>query len=519
MSRYYLGLDSSTQSLSAVLIDTESSQVVYQRSLNFSIELTAYGVSDGYLPSAEAGVVHAPPLMWVEALDRLLLQMRDEGCAMDQVLAVAGSAQQHGSVYVNNSFNAAFNLCSPEIALHEQLGDVFTRKTAPIWMDCSTGRQCAEITAAFGGADRVNIATGSVAVERFTGAQIMKFAEQEPSAYAQTASVMLVSSFMASLFAGCKVGIDYTDASGMNLLDIRQKTWHTTALKVCGDHLREKLAPAIDPGRPVSAIADYFVKRYGFSKTCQVLPWCGDNPSSLIGLGLVEPGMTAISLGTSDTCFGIIRELPEHMSPWAHTFIAPTGDYMLLLCFKNGSLAREALCKQFNLNWEDFSSAILSTPPGNQGAMMLPWFDSEIVPKVDQPGVIRFGLDENDAAANCRAVVEGQMMAMRNHAERAGLRPTSIRATGGGSQNPEIRQIIADIFACPVQALKISNSAALGAALRAVQSVEQQAWPEVAAPFTQVQTGSCVAPDADAIRVYEQLRKTYAEREAKSIAV
>lgn len=518
MSRYYLGLDCSTQSLSAVLIDTESSQVVYQRSLNFSTDLKAYGVREGFLPNAEPGVVHAPPLMWVDALDRLLLQMRTDGCAMDQILAVAGSAQQHGSVYVNNSFNAASTVCDPSIALHKQLGSVFTRKTAPIWMDCSTSRQCTEITAAFGGADQVNRATGSVAVERFTGPQIMKFAEQEPSAYALTASVMLVSSFMASLFAGCKVGIDYTDASGMNLLDIRQKTWHPTALQVCGDHLREKLSPAIDPGLPVGAIADYFVKRYGFSKTCQVLPWCGDNPSSLIGLGLVEPGMTAISLGTSDTCFGIIQELPEHMSPWAHTFIAPTDDYMLLLCFKNGSLAREALCKQFNLSWEEFSAAIASTPPGNQGAMMLPWFDSEIVPKVDQPGVIRFGLDEQNAAANCRAVVEGQMMAMRNHTERAGLRPISIRATGGGSQNPAIRQIMADIFACPVEVQNISNSAALGAALRAFQAIEQQAWPEIVAPFTQVQTGSCVAPDVDATKVYERLRKTYAEREATSIA-
>ena len=75
MSRYYLGLDSSTQSLSAILIDAESGQLVYERSINYSTELPDYGVTDGFLPSETSGVVHAPPLMWVEALDQLLMQV------------------------------------------------------------------------------------------------------------------------------------------------------------------------------------------------------------------------------------------------------------------------------------------------------------------------------------------------------------------------------------------------------------------------------------------------------------
>lgn len=513
MGRFYLGLDCSTQSMSAVLIDVASTHVVYQQSLKFSTDLSGYGVTNGFLPSNESGVVHAPPLMWVEGLDQLLLWMQADDCPLEQVIAVAGSGQQHGSVYVNRSFSRTLKNCKPDVALDKQLAGIFTRATAPIWMDSSTGRQCEDITDAFGGADKVNEATGSVAIERFTGAQIKKFVEQDPEAYAQTESVMLVSSFLASLFAGCHVGIDYTDASGMNVLDIRTRTWHPTSLAVCGEHLQEKLRPAIDPTRPVGEIADYFVKRYGFNSACKVLPWCGDNPSSLIGLGLVDEGMTAISLGTSDTCFGLMQRLPEHMSRWAHTFIAPTKDYMSLLCFRNGSLAREAVRGYFNLSWDEFSTAIESTPPGNQGAMMLPWFDSEIVPKVNRPGVQRFTLDENDASGNCRAVVEGQMMSMRNHAEEAGLVPTSIRATGGASQNQAILQIMANVFACPVDVLESSNSAALGAALRAAQIVEQKPWGDVVANFTRTRTGSRVEPDANACEIYERLRKTYANRE------
>lgn len=519
MSRLYLGLDCSTQSISAVLIDAASHQVVYERVLNFFTDLKGYGVTDGFLPGGEAGVVHAPPLMWVEALDKLLLQMLADGCAMGRIMAVAGSGQQHGSVYVNRSFEAALKVCEPGTALHQQLTGIFTRQTSPIWMDSSTSVQCTEITAAFGGADKVNEVTGSITVERFTGAQILKFSEQEPEAYAQTESIMLVSSFIASLFAGCHVGIDYTDASGMNILDIHTKAWHPTALAVCGDNLRDKLADPIDPSRSVGTISDYFVQRYGFDSACRVVPWSGDNPSSLIGLGLVEEGMTAVSLGTSDTCFGLMKQLPEKMSPCAHTFIAPTNDYMLLLCFKNGSLAREAVRRKFNLSWDEFSVAIESTRPGNGGAIMLPWFGSEIVPKVDQPGIYCFDLNEKDSAANCRAIVEAQMMSMRNHAEEAGLVPTSIRATGGASRNRAILQVMADVFACPVDVLEISNGAALGACLRAVQAVEQKTWQEVVEPFTRVKTELRTEPDSNASAIYQQLRKIYAEREAEQLAL
>lgn len=514
MSRHYLGLDSSTQSLSAILIDTESGQLVYEYSLNYATELPAYGVTDGFLPSEISGVVHAPPLMWVEALDRLLIHMKAENCPMKDITAVSGAAQQHGSVYVKSSFDTHLQNCNPKLPLHEQLQNCFSRKTSPIWMDSSTSKQCADITQAMGGEEGINRTTGSIAVERFSGAQIKKFADTQPVAYTNTSAIMLVSSFMASLFAGKHVGIDFTDASGMNLLDIRNKQWHSAALDCCGDQLLAKLKRAVNPQLQLGTIAPYFSHRYGFNFTCKVLPWCGDNPSSLIGLGLVEPGMSAISLGTSDTCFGLFKELPESMSPWAHTFIAPTLDYMSLLCFKNGALAREAVRQQYQLTWEQFSACINATTPGNQGAMMLPWFDSEIVPKVEQAKVHRFSLELTDVTANCRAVIEAQMMAMSNHAAAAGLQPTSIHATGGGSQNIAILQIMANVFDCPVDVLQsTSNSAALGAALRAAFTCENKPWAETVQPFTKVQQTSRVLPKANVVAIYQTMKKDYAEYE------
>lgn len=190
------------------MIDAESGHLVYEHSLNYALELPAYAVTDGFLPSTKPGVMHAPPLMWVEALDRLLLKMQSDKLPMNEIIAVAGAAQQHGSVYLGASFDACLKSCNPKMPLHEQLQDSFTRNTSPIWMDSSTTEQCTAITAALGGATNTILATGSIAVERFTGAQIKKFADKQPDAYANTAAILLVSSFMASLFAGRHIGID-----------------------------------------------------------------------------------------------------------------------------------------------------------------------------------------------------------------------------------------------------------------------------------------------------------------------
>ena len=119
---------------------------------------------------------------------------------------------------------------------------------------------------------------------------------------------------------------------------------------------------------------------------------------------------------------------------------------------------------------------------------MLPYFEPEIVPKVLEPGVRRFGLDEADAGANCRAVVEAQMMSMRIHSRWMGVRPTRVYATGGASENPEILRIMADVQNCPVFRFEVSNSAALGAALRAARAHlaaggDAPPWEEVVAQW------------------------------------
>lgn len=194
---------------------------------------------------------------------------------------------------------------------------------------------------------------------------------------------------------------------------------------------------------------------------------------------------------------------------------------MSLICFKNGSLARERVRDQFHLDWAGFNQAISAAPVGNRGGILLPWFEAEIVPRVKNPGIHRFDLDPSDAPANCRAVVEAQMMAMRLHSQWMNVEPECVYATGGGSRNEVILQIMADVMNCPVLQIQVSKSAALGAALRAAHgwlaTQDGVTWEEVTAGFTEPLAHTKVKPRAKAVRAYDRLLETYARREKESI--
>ena len=522
MPRLFLGLDSSTQSLSAVAIDLETGAVVLDRSINFEKRLPHHGASDGVLRAEDPRVVHAPPLMWIEALDLLLQELKDEGFPLRDVAAVSGSGQQHGSVYLNARASAILQGLQPTQPLAAQLAPALARPTAPLWMDSSTGAECAEIPAALGGPTAVAEATGSAAFERFTGPQIRKFHKQEPAAYAQTAHIALVSSFLCSVLSGRIAPIDPGDGAGMNLMDIRARQWHPAALAATAPDLARRLPPLAASGSVVGPIHAYFVQRYGFSPACQSIIWSGDNPCSVVGLGLVQPGLAAISMGTSYTYFGTMAECRVDANGEGHVFGSPAGGYMALNCFKNGGLARARVRDQFKLDWNGYRAALASVPPGNHGRLMLPWFEPEIVPRVLEPGVRRLNLPEDDAAANCRGLVEAQMLTMRLHGQWLGIRPQILFATGGASEDPSVLQIMADVFACPAQPFAVTKSAALGAALIAAEAWHRAAgtprpWSDVVAAFTATDATRRVHPNPAAIPVYDQLLTAYAAFEREYI--
>ena len=507
----YLGLDSSTQSLTAIVVDIEGDrrEIVFQSSVSFDGDLPQYGTRHGVLPNENPAVAQSSPLMWAEALDLVLDRVATSGPDRSRLAAISGSAQQHGSVYL------APGAIDPRAVK-------LSRPVAPIWMDSSTSVECAEIAAAVGGDEALAAHTGSRAFERFTGPQIRKFFKTSPDQYARTERIHLVSSFLASLLIGAHAPVDPGDGSGMNLMHLKTGAWWPPAVDATAPNLVAKLPRIVPSATVIGTLSAYWQQRHGLPPA-PIVAWSGDNPCSLIGTGLIREGLVAISLGTSDTIFGLMREPRVSADGTGHVFGSPTGDFMGITVFRNGSLARERVRDEYGLTWEGFAQALAVTPAGNSGRSMLPWFEAEITPRVVIPEARRFHLDPDDRAGNVRALVEAQQVAMALHSAWMQVDVKTIYATGGASASRAILQVMADVFDADVYQFVVDNTAALGAALRAFHAAQMAsghpiAWKDIVRGIAEPVTSSLVKPVPEHREPYADLRKIYAAREREALA-
>ena len=455
-----LGIDSSTQGVKAVAWDVGAQKVVFSASVNYGKDLPQYGSPDGFLPNDDVLVRHADPRMWVEGLELVLRRLQESGCPMDQIVAIGGDAQQHASVYL------------------ESLDPlVFSRSTSPIWMDSSTWAECAALDAKFGA--RLQADTGSPAIERFAGPQIMKFAKEDPEGYAKTKRIHLLSSFLVSYLVGEDMPIDAGDGAGMNLLNLKTGEWDAEICEAVAPELVAKLPKIVGGGEDgrrktedasdAKPLAERFAK-FGLRPGIPVVPFTGDNPASLVGCFAEKPGTAVISLGTSDVFFAAMETFHTDPDGYGHVFGNPMGGFMSLSCFKNGSLARDRVRRELGVDWTFFdefawsNQAIEQSEQSNNSPRAFPYFESEITPKHDATGIeANFDWAAADAATKVRAIVEGQVANMYERTRWIGDFD-EIKVTGGASRSKGIRETIARIFGAKVSVLEIADSAAVGGA-------------------------------------------------------
>uniref|UniRef100_A0A663M5A0 Xylulose kinase n=1 Tax=Athene cunicularia TaxID=194338 RepID=A0A663M5A0_ATHCN len=402
--------------------------------VHFDKDLPEFKTQGGVYIHSDRLTITSPVLMWVK---------------------------QHGSVYWKKGSVQILKNASSKLPLHQSLKACFSVSNSPIWMDSSTASQCSALEKAVGGAQHLASITGSRAYERFTGNQIAKIYSQNPEVYMETERISLVSSFAASLFLGAYAPIDYSDGKCVGFS--------------CSNNSTRKLSfpspPCIEGGQ--GPISPYYSQRYGFSPDCKIVAFTGDNPASLAGMRLQE-GDIAISLGTSDTLFLWIQEPTPALE--GHILCNPVDSqtYMALLCFKNGSLMRERIRDDCaSGSWDEFSKALSSTVAGNNGNLGFYFDVMEITPEA--VGIHRFNGDNQKVSdfpkeVEIRALIEGQFMAKRIHAEKLGYKvsKTRILATGGASHNKKILQVLSDVFNAPVYTIDTANSACLGSAYRAI---------------------------------------------------
>ena len=458
--RLTLGIDSSTQGVKAVAWDGSARRVAFSAAVNYGKDLPQYGSPDGFLPNGDVLVRHADPRMWIEGLELVLKRLQDSGCPMGDIAAIGGDAQQHATVYL------------------ESLDPlVFSRKTSPIWMDSSTGAECAALDAKFGA--RLQTDTGSPAIERFAGPQIMKFAKTDPEGYAKTKRIHLLSSFLASYLVGEDMPIDTGDGAGMNLLNLKTGDWDAEICEFTAPGLIGKLPSVAARGdrapyhRPLAA---RFVK-FGLKPGIPVVPFTGDNPASLVGCFAEKPGTAVISLGTSDVFFAAMDSFHTDPDGYGHVFGNPMGGFMSLSCFKNGSLARDRVRKELGADWTFFdetawsSRTIEQSEQSNNSPRAFPYFEAEITPKHDATGIeANFDWDLATADVKVRAIVEGQIANMYDRTRWIGDFE-EIKVTGGASRSKGIRETIASIFKARVTVLDVADSAAVGVARLAERSL------------------------------------------------
>lgn len=477
----YLGFDLSTQKLKAVQLSKNLESLVHAE-VKFDSDLPEFRTTGGINTGSSKNEYFVQPVMWVKALDIVLDRLVVQGANLSTIVAISGSAQQHGSLYWSKHGVETLKNLDSDKFLHVQIDDsAFTLTRTPIWMDGTTEKQCIEMEEAIGGRDEMVKITGSKCYPRFTGPQIRKIYQTRTDCYENTVRISLVSSFLASIFLGDVAPIDYADASGMNLFDITEKKWSKTCLNACAPDLEERLGEAVRTCSIIGNIGPFFVQRYGFKTNCKIAAFTGDNPSALTGM-VINKDWLAISLGTSDTVMMGINKPPNLQE--GHVLCHPIDNaYMGLLCFRNGSLVRDVFKRaDSNNNWDHFSELLDSTPRGNYGNMALHFHSLEIIPSLK--GTLRWNkthtLDCADASKGVmkfsspqieiRALVEGQMIHRKAIAADMGFsfgEDTKIVATGGASANKSILQVISDVFNAPVYIQKTTEAALLGSAYRA----------------------------------------------------
>ncbi|EDV30785.2 uncharacterized protein Dana_GF15035 [Drosophila ananassae] len=478
----YLGLHLGSLSLHGVIVDSEL-KVIFESLVHYDVDLPEFGTKTGVIEDAAYDEFLCNPVMYVKALDILIESLVSQGADMHSVVSIGGAAQHHGSVYWSDIGLRRLCNLNPIFRLHEQLtNQAFELTRSPTWRDFSTDEQVREMEFAVGGAAEMAAITGSRAYARYTGPQIRKVFRKCPEHYERTSRISLHTSFLASLLIGGVAAINHTDGSGMNLLDIRKKTWSKKCLDACAPDLARRLMRPIKPSRLQGRIANYYVQRWNFRPDCMVGAFIGSKNSEMAGL----PGLTDYLMLSLDTSDAIV--LPLKIAPVineGHVLVHPTrpDEYMGMLCFRNGSVVRNAICEEVaNGCWESFNQMLDDTPMGNNGNVAIHFRDREIIPiaqgtmrwdaDVDPMtqeslrGLPRFEAPEIEA----RAVIEGQIMHHFSVASEMGFtsdEDTKVIVVGSDAKNTRILQIVADVFNTRVYQRNGPEASLLGSAFRA----------------------------------------------------
>ena len=534
--RLALGLDSSTQSLSAVVIDIDTAEKYFEHSLDYRADarLNRFGIGEDYiLPPREEGEAEQPPLMYLASLDAMFADMREAGVPLESILLINTSGQQHGHVYLNGDADALLaqlasfqNFKEDERDLQTLLKDAFAYSNAPIWMTANTVAQTDAVRNGVGGkAEMINL-SGSDAPLRFTGTVMRRVGEQFPEHYAATAKIQLISSFIPAVLTGnANVPIDYGNACGMSLMNYRLKTWDpallaATAQGLPGDveEFQSKLPTLVRPDSIVGSLAAYYIEKYGFEGRCAVIAGSGDNPQAKVPVG-----GDLLSLGTSFV--NMVSTDGDTLDPegFANAMYDGINRPFMFGCRTNGAMVWDAVRSNYGLAKEEYVPAEAALQEVAPGQFMTFWQPkTESFPVSGAFELIRVAAQPT-LAEDYTGIIETSLAAVYVYsAVFTKQTQTPLFVTGGATDSPEIMRRVAGIWNRPTLPVE-KGGAALGAAVAGVKALydadpdtENEPFDIEAFSASVLKRGEPIQPHSEDVAAYhgegkylQRFRETY----------
>ncbi|HVP90499.1 MAG TPA: xylulokinase [Terriglobales bacterium] len=436
-----IGVDSGTQGTKALVVDFESGRVLGR----------GYGRHE-MVAGLAPGASEQDPATWVRAMDGALAgALKEARVDAKKVVCLGVSGQQHGFVPLD--------------------GRGRPLRPAKLWNDTSTIAETQELLARLGGPAECVRKLGIRLAVGFTASKILWLKEHEPDRFARLATVLLPHNYLNFHLTG-RAHMEYGDASGTGLMDVRNLRWSEEAAAAVDPALIGKLPPLSHPREPVGVVRRSVAERYGWGRVL-VSAGGGDNMMGAIGTGNVVAGVSTVSLGTSGTIYSHAAEPFIDPEGEIAAFCDSTGGWLPLLCTMNVTNTTELLKKLLGWTNRKLEAAAGRAPAGADGLVFLPFVDGERVPVLPSASAVLFGLDRRtfDAAHLARSVMEGTILNLGYGFARMrslGLRPAEVRATGGGAKSRLWLQVVADILGAPVVTLREREAAAHGGALQAI---------------------------------------------------
>ena len=389
-------------------------------------------------------------------------------------------------------------------------------RPAILWNDGRTAKQVEYLNNTVG-MDRLSKWTANIAFAGFTAPKILWMQENEPDKFSRIAKIMLPKDYVNYILTGVHC-CDYSDASGMLLLDVKNKCWSKDMLKLCG--ICEAQMPKLyESYETVGTLLPDVAKALGLSENIKVVAGAGDNAAAAVGTGVVGEGGCNISLGTSGTVFISSKKFSPLENNAIHNFAHADGGWHLMGCMLSAASCNKWLLEDIFETGDHAAeqAPITDEKLGENHVFFLPYLMGERSPINDTNARGTFiGMTMDTTRADMvQAVLEGVAFAIRDSFEVAkslGLEITTSKICGGGAKSKLWKKIFANVLNIKLEVPVSEQGPGMGGAMLAMVACGE--YPTVqAACDALVSVAGVVEPEPELAAKYEeryqQFKKIY----------